>query len=462
MSSEYCIPDLIAKKRDGDELSEEEIHHFVKASYSSNGASESQIGAMLMAMYLKGLNREETVSLTKAMLSSGSSLTWPEEWQGSVADKHSTGGVGDKVSLALAPALAVCGVKVPMISGRGLGHTGGTLDKLESIPGFQVNLDAKQMCDVLAKVGCCIVGQTESVVPADRVLYRIRDVTATVSSIPLISSSIISKKAAENPSALVLDVKVGKAAFATTKERAKALAQTMVGICVGLGIKAVALITTMDAPLGKAIGNSVEVAEAISCLSGRGPEDLKELVIKQGGYILEALNKAESQKAGAKLIADALENGKALQKFCDMLKAQGVSPDLAKNLCTQDADPFSILPIAAERFDLLVDKSGIVTVIDALVLAKVSHKLGAGRSNVADKVDHGVGFVLHVRVGQFVRKDDKWVTVYHNGNLSDSQIAELKSALEINENGSTADKPIASRIFDVIDSRRQNSIFVGQ
>ncbi|RMX51602.1 hypothetical protein pdam_00018639 [Pocillopora damicornis] len=393
MSSEYCIPDLIAKKRDGDELSEEEIHHFVKASYSSNGASESQIGAMLMAMYLKGLNREETVSLTKAMLSSGSSLTWPEEWQGSVADKHSTGGVGDKVSLALAPALAVCGVKVPMISGRGLGHT-------------------------------------------------------------------------ENPSALVLDVKVGKAAFATTEERAKALAQTMVGICVGLGIKAVALITTMDAPLGKAIGNSVEVAEAISCLNGRGPEDLKELVIEQGkyggGYILEALNKAESQKAGAKLIADALENGKALQKFCDMLKAQGVSPDLAKNLCTRDADPFSILPIAAKRFDLLVDKSGIVTVIDALVLAKVSHKLGAGRSNVADKVDHGVGFVLDVRVGQFVRKDDKWVTVYHNGNLSDSQIAELKSALEINENGSTADKPIASRIFDVIDSRRRNSIFVGQ
>ncbi|XP_027037111.1 thymidine phosphorylase-like [Pocillopora damicornis] len=402
MSSEYCIPDLIAKKRDGDELSEEEIHHFVKASYSSNGASESQIGAMLMAMYLKGLNREETVSLTKAMLSSGSSLTWPEEWQGSVADKHSTGGVGDKVSLALAPALAVCGVKVPMISGRGLGHTECQIDLF--------------FCHLLS----------------------------------------------ENPSALVLDVKVGKAAFATTEERAKALAQTMVGICVGLGIKAVALITTMDAPLGKAIGNSVEVAEAISCLNGRGPEDLKELVIEQGGYILEALNKAESQKAGAKLIADALENGKALQKFCDMLKAQGVSPDLAKNLCTRDADPFSILPIAAKRFDLLVDKSGIVTVIDALVLAKVSHKLGAGRSNVADKVDHGVGFVLDVRVGQFVRKDDKWVTVYHNGNLSDSQIAELKSALEINENGSTADKPIASRIFDVIDSRRRNSIFVGQ
>lgn len=163
-----------------------------------------------------------------------------------------------------------------------------------------------------------------------------------------------------------------------------------------------------------------------------------------------------------KLITDALENGKALQKFCDMLKAQGVSPDLAKNLCTRDADPFSTLPIAAKRLDLFVDKSGIVTVIDALVLAKVSHKLGAGRSNVADKVDHGVGFVLNVRVGQFVSKDDRWVTVYHNGNLSDSQIAELKSALEINENGGTADQPIASRIIDVIDSRRRNSIFVGQ
>lgn len=462
MSSEYSIQDLIAKKRDGDELSEQEIHHFVEASYSSNGASDSQIGAMLMAMYLKGLNREETVSLTKAMLSSGSSLTWPEEWQGSVADKHSTGGVGDKVSLALAPALAACGVKVPMISGRGLGHTGGTLDKLESIPGFQVNLDSKQVCDVLAKVGCCIVGQTESLVPADRVLYRIRDVTATVSSIPLISSSIISKKAAENPSALVLDVKVGKAAFTVTKEKAQVLAQTMVGICLGLSIKAVALITTMDAPLGKTIGNSVEVAEAISCLNGKGPEDLKELVCEQGGYILEALNKAESQKTGLKLIADALENGKALQKFCDMLKAQGVSPDLAQNLCTPGADLFSILPLSSQKLELVVDKSGIVTGIDALVLAKVGHKLGAGRSDVGDKVDHGVGFVLDVRVGQFVNKGDRWVSVYHNGNLADSQIADLKGALKIEENGGTADLPIASRIVDVIDSRRRSSIFVCQ
>jgi len=194
MSISFRIPDLIAKKRDGDELSENEIHHFVKCA-ASNGASESQIGAMLMAIYLKGMSRDETVHLTKAMISTGSSLSWPEEWQGSVADKHSTGGVGDKVSIALVPALAVCGVKVPMISGRGLGHTGGTLDKLESIPGFQVNMDSKKMCDVLEKVGCCIVGQTDSLVPADRVLYAIRDVTGTVESLPLITSSIISKKA---------------------------------------------------------------------------------------------------------------------------------------------------------------------------------------------------------------------------------------------------------------------------
>ncbi|KAL9984845.1 hypothetical protein ACROYT_G007182 [Oculina patagonica] len=458
MSSEHRMPDLIAKKRDGDELSEAEIHHFVKAA-TSNGASESQIGAMLMAMYLKGLNRDETVSLTKAMLSSGISLQWPEEWKGSIADKHSTGGVGDKVSLALAPALAVCGVKVPMISGRGLGHTGGTLDKLESIPGFQVNMDSKQMCDVLGKVGCCIVGQTEALVPADRVLYGIRDVTGTVASMPLITSSILSKKAAENLSALVMDVKFGKAAFATTEEKAQALAHTLVGTCFGLGIKAVALITSMDAPLGKAVGNSVEVAEAISCLNGKGPEDLKELVC---GHLLYALNKVESEDAGKKLVAETLHNGKALQKFCDMLIAQGVQPGAAQKLCTAGADPYSILPLASQKHELLAEKSGIISGIDALVLAQVSHKLGAGRHNATDKIDHGVGFILSVRVGQFVNKGDKWVTVYHNGNLTDSQKALLEKALEIDENGGTADLPAVSRVIDVIDSKRRRSVFVCQ
>lgn len=460
MSCEYRMPDLISKKRDGDELSEAEINHFVTSA--TNGACESQIGAMLMAMYLKGLNRDETVSLTKAMLSSGITLQWPEGWQGSVADKHSTGGVGDKVSLALTPALAVCGVKVPMISGRGLGHTGGTLDKLESIPGFQVNLDSKQMCSVLGKVGCCIVGQTEALVPADRVLYGIRDVTATVDSMPLITSSILSKKAAENLSALVMDVKFGKAAFAKTEERAQALAHTLVGTCFGLGIKAVALITSMDAPLGRAVGNSVEVAEAISCLNGRGPEDLKELVCEEGGHLLYALNKVESEEAGKKLIADSLENGKALQKFCDMIIAQGVKPEVAQKLCAAGADPFSILPLASKKLELVAEKSGIVSGIDALVMAKVTHELGAGRITATDKVDYGVGLVLGVRVGQFVNKGDKWVTVYHNGNLGDLQKASLEKALEVDENGGTVDLPAASRIIDVIDSKRRRSIFVCQ
>jgi len=461
MSISFRIPDLIAKKRDGDELSENEIHHFVKCA-ASNGASESQIGAMLMAIYLKGMSRDETVHLTKAMISTGSSLSWPEEWQGSVADKHSTGGVGDKVSIALVPALAVCGVKVPMISGRGLGHTGGTLDKLESIPGFQVNMDSKKMCDVLEKVGCCIVGQTDSLVPADRVLYAIRDVTGTVESLPLITSSIISKKACENPSALVLDVKYGKAAFATTEEKAQALAHTLVGTCHGLGIKAVALITSMNAPIGRAIGNAVEVAEAISCLNGKGPEDLRELVCEEGGHLLYALNKVESENEGTKLIADTLDNGKALQKFCEMLTAQGVQPDVAKKLCTPGADPLSIISLASQKTELVAEKSGMVSEIDALALAKVTHELGAGRHQSSSNIDHGVGVVLSVRVGQFITKGNKWATVHHSGNLSDSHIASLKQGLEIDESGGTIDLPASSRIIDIIDNKRRHSIFVCQ
>lgn len=452
MSDSFRLSDLIAKKRDGDELTEDEIFHFVKCA-TSKVASASQVGAMLMAIYLKGMNRDETVHLTKAMTSTGNLLTWPEKWRGSVADKHSTGGVGDKVSLVLAPALAVCGVKVPMISGRGLGHTGGTLDKLESIPGFQVNVDSKQMVDILEKVGCCIVGQTESLVPADRVLYAIRDVTATVASIPLISSSIISKKASENPSALVLDVKCGKAAFTTTEEEAQVLAYSLVGTCFGLGIKAVALITSMDAPLGRAVGNSVEVAEAISCLNEKGPEDLKELVCEQGGHLLYKLEKVESKEDGTKLIADALQSGKALQKFCEMLKAQGVQPDVAQNLCTPHTDPFSVLPLASKNMDLFAEESGIVSKIDALAMAKVSHELGAGRQQSSSSIDHGVGMVLSVRVGQFITKGSKWVTVHHNGNLSETQIASLRKAVKVDETGGTADLPVVSRIIAIVDSK---------
>ncbi|XP_044172521.1 thymidine phosphorylase-like [Acropora millepora] len=457
----FRISHLIGQKRDGKELSEDEINQFVRC-VTSKPVLEGQIGAMLMAIYLNGMTHEETVHLTKAMMTSGESLMWPTEWKGSVGDKHSTGGVGDKVSLPLAPALAVCGVKVPMISGRSLGHTGGTLDKLESIRGFQVDIDSKRIREIVQNVGCCIVGQTDAMVPADKVLYSMRDVTATVSSVPLISSSIISKKACENPTALVLDVKCGKAAFATTEKSAHDLAQSLVGTCSGLGIKAVVLITAMDAPLGSAIGNSVEVAEAISCLNGEGPQDLKELVCEEGGHLLYTLKKAESVKDGAKRIAYALESGHALRKFGEMLEAQGVQPQDAQKLCHPGADPFKVLHLAKRKTELFAEKSGIVKEIDALALAIVTKELGAGRDEPEGSIDHGVGIVLCIRVGQFIEKSSKWVTVYHNGNLNDSLKTSMEKAIKIEQNAGTEDLPIFSRIIDVVYSKRKHPASIGQ
>uniref|UniRef100_A0A8B9UNC3 Thymidine phosphorylase n=1 Tax=Anas zonorhyncha TaxID=75864 RepID=A0A8B9UNC3_9AVES len=239
-------------------------------------------GAMLMAIRLRGMDAQETLALTRSMAASGRLLAWPRGWRGRLVDKHSTGGVGDKVSLALAPALAACGCKVPMISGRGLGHTGGTLDKLEAIPGFCVSQSPEQMQSILEQVGCCIVGQSEELVPADRVLYSLRDVTATVDSLPLITASILSKKAAEQISALVLDVKFGSAALYPTLESARELAQSLVAVGEELGIRTAAVLSSMEQPLGRCVGNALEVLEALQCLEGRGPGDLRELVTVLG------------------------------------------------------------------------------------------------------------------------------------------------------------------------------------
>ncbi|NWX59188.1 TYPH phosphorylase, partial [Promerops cafer] len=306
MDAPTPLPTLIRKKRDGERLEEAEIRSFVRG-VTEGTAQQGQIGAMLMAIRLRGMDAGETLALTQAMASSGRTLAWPPAWHGLVVDKHSTGGVGDKVSLALAPALAACGCKVrgtrrwggdrgvpeplcppaplpqvPMISGRGLGHTGGTLDKLEAIPGFRVSQSPEEMQHILAQVGCCIVGQSAELVPADRVLYGLRDVTATVDSLPLITASILSKKAAEQLSALVLDVKFGGAALYPTQESARELAQSLVEVGTHLGIRTAALLTRMEQPLGRAVGNALEVLEALECLGGGGPPDLRHLVTALG------------------------------------------------------------------------------------------------------------------------------------------------------------------------------------
>ena len=288
---------------------------------------DEQVIDWLRSVFENGLDEKSTIILTELMRDSGQVLTWPEEWSHLVVDKHSTGGVGDKVSIVLAPALAACGLKVPMISGRGLGHTGGTLDKLESIPGFRVDLSIDEMQKQVERIGLAMVGQTDSLVPADRRMYALRDVTGTVASIPLITSSIVSKKAAEGLSALVLDVKHGRAAFMEETEQAEALAQSMVDAANGMGITTSVVISTMDQPLGCAIGNALEIVESVETLCGRGPHDLEELVCVQAGILLAASGIVEDMEEGALMIHNSLNDGSALTKFLDMVETQGGNRD---------------------------------------------------------------------------------------------------------------------------------------
>lgn len=422
------FPELIKRKRDGDQLSPAEIHTFVQG-VTSGAIQHSQIGAMLMAIWQKNMTDEETLALTREMMNSGDTLEWPKEWR--VVDKHSTGGVGDKVSLPLAPALAACGCKVPMISGRGLAHTGGTLDKLESIPGFNVYQSIQQVKQILQDVGCCIVGQTESLVPADRVLYAMRDATSTVDSLPLITGSIISKKGAEGLNALVLDVKFGRAALYKDLDSARKLAQSLVTAGNRLGVKTGAVLSRMDAPIGQSVGNAVEVCEALECLKGRGPDDLTELVTDLGGHLLWMCG-LFTLESGKKEIALKLKNGEALEKFQEMLKAQGVSADVARSLCSDKTDYFRHMTRAAYQTELKVLDNGAVLDIDGLALAEVLHKLGAGRTKSGEEIDHSVGAEILVKMGQQVQKGESWIRIHHNSpDLSTHQDSVLQKALVI-------------------------------
>ncbi|KAI5093958.1 thymidine phosphorylase, partial [Silurus meridionalis] len=425
------FPEMIMRKRDGGQLSAEDIHTFV-GGVKSRTIQDSQIGAMLMAIWQKSMDNKETMMLTKEMMTSGEVLHWPEEWTGLVVDKHSTGGVGDKVSIPLAPALAACGCKVPMISGRGLAHTGGTLDKLESIPGFNIHLSTERVKQILQDVGCFIVGQTETLVPADRVLYAHRDITATVDSVPLITASIMSKKAAEGLNALVLDVKFGKAALYKDMDSARTLAQSMVAVGNSLGIKTGAVLSRMDAPIGRCVGNSLEIYEALECLKGRGPDDLNNLITSLGGYLLQMCGRAATLEAGQKAISEVLMNGKALQHFQEMLQAQGVTADISRSLCSEKAEYFNHLRRAKHQTELKAPDDGTVLDIDGMTIAVVLHKLGAGRTKPGEPINHSVGAELLVDLGQQVKKGQSWIRIHHDcATLSSHQHADLQEALVI-------------------------------
>ncbi|XP_061493981.1 thymidine phosphorylase isoform X2 [Rhineura floridana] len=395
--SRVSIPDVIRKKRDGEKLEEEEIWHFVQA-VTRRTMQDGQIGAMLMAIRLRGMTPDETLVLTRAIATSGRVLEWPEEWRGLLVDKHSTGGVGDKVSLPLAPALAACGCK---------------------------------MMQILEKVGCCIVEQSEELVPADKVLYALRDVTATVDSLPLITGSILGKKAAEKISALVLDVKFGSAALYPTLESAQQLAQSLVSVGSQLGICTAAVLTKMDGPLGCRVGNSLEVLESLECLEGRGPGDLRELVTTLGGILLWQCGRASSMPHGATHIAKVLDDGSALSTFRAMLQAQGVEAEVARALCagTQE-ERFQVLRRAQSQEELVAQHEGTVQQIFALPIAQVLHGLGAGRTQEGQWINHRVGAELLVSVGQRVRKGDPWIRIhYENPELSDADRRNLQGAL---------------------------------
>ncbi|TRY70721.1 hypothetical protein TCAL_10300 [Tigriopus californicus] len=424
------IPDLIEKKKDGKEFTDDEIKFFID-KLLSGGVADSQLGAWLMATCIRGLNTQETYALTKAMTDTGSMLQWPEEWKSILVDKHSTGGVGDKVSLVLAPALAAVGLKVPMISGRGLGITGGTLDKLESIPGYRVSLSVKEIHNILDQVGCCIAGQTGTIAPADKKMYACRDITGTVQNLSLVTSSIVCKKAAENLRALVLDVKFGNGSFCTTEDEAAKLAASLISVSRKFGMKTSAVISSMNCPLGCTVGNSLEVEESIECLKGKGPADLRELVIVEGSLLMASV-KDISLEEGEIAIKTVLDDGSALSKFRDMIMLQGVSRETAEDLC--HGSIWKALKSPQTTTDIKAKKSGVVRNINARKVATVSQFLGAGRAQPSDQIDHSVGVKLKLLNGQKVGFGESWATVYHQGEALPEHLLEIMAeAIEIDE-----------------------------
>ena len=410
--------DLIRKKRDGKKLDAAEIRGLV-AAYTRGEIPDYQMSAFLMAVYFKGLDPAETTSLMDAMMGSGEVLDLSSIRRAKV-DKHSTGGVGDKVSLVLAPLVASCGVCVPMISGRGLGHTGGTLDKLASIPGFRTDLKIDEFKSQLAKIGVAMIGQTAEIAPADRKIYALRDVTATVDSIPLIAASIMSKKLSEDLDGLVLDVKCGSGAFMSDYDNAKRLARTMVRIGSSRGVKTIAVLTDMDNPLGKCVGNSLEVIEAIEALKGNGPDDLMEVTYTLAAVMLDIAKK----KGGRVLLEKKIANGEALAKFRDMVTSQGADARVI--------DDHSLLPLAKTFLPVVSPVAGYVHRVDGHLIGMLLIDLGGGRLKKEDTIDPSCGFRIHKKIGDRVEKGELLCEVLSDrADVAEVAAREMKRAFQI-------------------------------
>lgn len=419
------ILEIIEAKRDKKVLNREQIHYFIK-NYVDGIVKDYQASALLMAIYLNGMNDEEIAILTDEMQHSGDTLDL-SDIPGIKVDKHSTGGVGDKVSLVLGPMIASLGAKLAKMSGRGLGHTGGTIDKLESIPGCRINLTEEEFKKQVREIGISIIGQNTELDPADKKLYALRDVTGTVASIPLIASSIMSKKLASGSDAILLDVKYGSGAFMKTLKDAKKLAQTMVNIGKSLNKDVKAEVTDMDQPLGYAVGNNLEVKEVIETLHGRGPKDLTELCLNSGSILLEQAKIFIDRKEAKEALKENIKNGKAFDKFVEFIKWQGgdisylYNPekfDMAKN----------IIPIISK-------KTGVVTKIDALTIGECSMRLGGGRETLDDVIDMSAGIVLAKKIGDLVKQGDIIATLYTNKDSFDEIKERVEHAFKISKNG---------------------------
>ncbi len=413
---------VIARKRDGGALTKEEITAFVRGATDGSWA-DYQLSALLMAIFLRGFNAEETGWYTEAMMRSGV-VADLSGVPGIKVDKHSTGGVGDKVSIHLAPMVAACGVPVPMISGRGLGHSGGTLDKLESIPGFRTDLSLHEYQEQVKRIGCALIGQTKELAPADKKLYALRDVAGTVECIPLICGSIMSKKLAEGIDALVLDVKFGRGAFMKRREQARELARAMVSIGGRMGKQVRALLTTMDQPLGRAVGNAVEVEESLECLRGRGPSDLMEVTLALGVQMLLLGGVARGEVEARQKLEEAIADGRALEQFRRIVDAQGGD---AKRLESGEA-----LPRARLQVPLPGPSGGYVREVDAMGVALAALRLGAGRTRAEDAIDPAVGITGLVKIGERVEAGQPLAVLHANdeGALADAE-QQVRAAIQI-------------------------------
>jgi pyrimidine-nucleoside phosphorylase len=424
--------DLIIKKRNGGILSPEEIHYMIR-HYTDGQIPDYQMSAMMMAIYFRGMNEEETLNLTMEMAKSGEQLDL-SSISGIKVDKHSTGGVGDKTSLALAPMVAACGIPVAKMSGRGLGHTGGTIDKLESFPGFSTSIDTEQFVEQVNQIGIAIMGQTKDLAPADKKLYALRDVTATVDNMSLIASSIMSKKLASGANAIVLDVKTGSGAFMKKQEDAFALAEEMVRIGNGAGRTTTAVISDMDQPLGYAVGNVLEVQEAIDTLMGKGPEDFVELCLTLGAEMVVAGKKAETTETARQMLLQKIEDGSALHKLAEFVKAQGGDASYVY-------EPQK-LPRAAYIKEVTAEQSGYIRHIDCDEVGICSLILGGGRETKESEIDLSVGLVLAKKVGDYAEKGDVLVRIYGNDlNKMEEAAAKYRNACHMDE------QPVEKTVF---------------